>query len=510
MRSSSIAPNSDSLLEHARLLEFSEKIIANAPVAIFTINLDGVITTTNPAHLKIAGNPPPEHVLGLNWLHARSIREAGLQPHLRRGLEGEPFEVTDVSYTSITTGRHLYMTLRGVPLRGSDGRVEGLICIIEDTTEKTRYLKELERLRVYDEHILESLTNGIAVIDPGCAVSTVNTAMATLLGATKDEILGSDLSVRLHDLGAEPCAVAVEGVLRAGAPGVAGTLRMLRDDLSFSIRYKVEPLLDDEKQQYGAILLFEDISERERVNRKRLELEEQLRQATKMSALGEMAAGVAHEINNPLATIAACAEEAIDLMEERGEGSAEDLLETLGSLIGLIQEQSFRCKRITAEMLDFSRAGKSIPCAVDVNEVLRKAVRASGLKDEYVEAKIRLSLGKNAPRVSAESSQLQQVFQNLLTNAVDAVEDGGLISISTRRARGRVRIVFADTGVGMSAEQVQKAFHPFFTTKAPSRGTGLGLAICYRIVERFGGTIQVESGENRGTTFTLTFPVYRS
>ncbi|MBI5444743.1 MAG: PAS domain-containing protein [Deltaproteobacteria bacterium] len=498
-----VTAEKEALREHGKLSVFHEKIVTHAPVGIFTLDRHGIITTTNPAHLKIAGNPPPQLVLGMDWLNAPAVKAAGLDYYLAKGLAGEPFEVSDVSYTTQLTGRHLYMTVRGVPLKARDNTVEGLICIIEDTTDKTQYLRQLERIQAYDEHILESITTGIAVLDPEYGLRTVNTGMAALLRAPKEELIGSDLRRRLRFLGGDEAALALERVFQSGLATDFAKLHLSGEGVHASINYRVLPLLDDRRHQYGAILFMEDVTEREKVER---ELEAQLLQASKMSALGGMAAGVAHEINNPLATIAACAEEVLDLIEESPDVMARGLNGTIRPLVRLIQEQSFRCKQITNDLLDFARLKQPTVTLVDLNQVVERVVSLSGLVDGSARARIRVSLDERLPAVRGDESQMEQVFVNLLNNAFDAIGEAGKIEISTSRVGSEVRVAVRDDGVGMSSEQLEKIFHPFFTTKPPNKGTGLGLSICYRIVERFGGTIEVCSEEKRGTTFTLTFP----
>ncbi len=600
--------------KYSDLYEFHRSILTHAPVAIFTLDRQGRITTTNPAHLKIAGDAPREKVLGFDWLHSENVQISGLDTYLRKGLAGESFDVSDLPFTGNITGRRLYMSLRGVPLKNDQGEVESLICILEDTTEKTRYLKELKRLKEYNEHIIESMTDGVAVVDSEFRFQTVNKALTELFDISPEEVLKKDFRTFFDRTGAKPLIRDMVAVSRSGSTMPTKNCLITHRGRVLSLNYKMMPLFNSEEQQYGVVILFEDVTEKEKmeirfrslfenandgilltdkdlrvlsVNRRamdlfenrplegeslyglfsgetlarlksrvsallrgkgtqpyeiifgqgprtlylevnmslmeeherlkriqfiirdisqRVKLEEQLMQATKMSALGEMAAGFAHEINNPIATIAACSEEIADLMSEAGHEIAPSLKENLDNLHGFIQEQCYRCKKINEDLLDFARTKKPVLGETDINQAIIKIVSFHGFTDDASAGRVRLDLDPGLPSIKSNASQLQQVFLNLLNNALDATEDGGHVNIISRRKDGHIQIVFEDTGVGMGQEQMAKIFDPLFTTKPPNKGTGLGLSICYRIVQRLRGTIDASSSEGRGSTFTITLP----
>lgn len=249
----------------------------------------------------------------------------------------------------------------------------------------------------------------------------------------------------------------------------------------------------------------------------RVEAGRAVARAEKLAAIGRLAAGVVHEINNPLATISACAESLEARVLEGGFGSSPEV-EDLREYLGLIRSEAFRCKSITNGLLDFSRmrAGRRAP--VHLGEVLESAARlVAHQRRGAEEINITVEAEDNLAFVLGDEAQLQQAVIALATNAIDAMSDGG--GTLTFRARNKeavdgkkpgVVVEINDTGAGIAPELLPKIFDPFFTTKEVGSGTGLGLAVCYGIVTEYGGSITVESMTGRGTTFTITLPVHPS
>ena len=239
------------------------------------------------------------------------------------------------------------------------------------------------------------------------------------------------------------------------------------------------------------------------------QLNKQLLQAGKLASVGELSAGVAHEINNPLAIILTERQILLDLAEQSKTLDADFKRELLGSL-SQVDVQVHRCKRITQNLLRFSRRTTSVIETVDLNAFIREVVELMEREAGTSGIKFFPDLEEGLPSFLSDPSQLQQVFLNLITNAIDAHKEKpyGSIRISTRSddQRERVNIVLADTGSGISQENLEKIFDPFFTTKPVGQGTGLGLSICYSIIKRLGGDITVQSEPDKGTEFTFFLP----
>jgi len=227
------------------------------------------------------------------------------------------------------------------------------------------------------------------------------------------------------------------------------------------------------------------------------QMNEQLMRTDKLAAMGTLAAGVAHEVNNPLASISSL----IQMM--RSENGSPDL----GEKLELIQTQIQRITRVTKDLTDFARVNPAAKTPVTVNDVIETALRLAEFDAAFQKLKITKSLGPGLPKILADADQLQQVVLNILLNARDAMPDGGELTVHTSLRGSEVIIQVSDTGTGIEACNAKHVFDPFFTTKPAGKGTGLGLAVCYGIVTAHGGRLEVRQNENSGATFIVTLPV---
>jgi two-component system NtrC family sensor kinase len=246
------------------------------------------------------------------------------------------------------------------------------------------------------------------------------------------------------------------------------------------------------------ITVGEDITARVEANRA-------VARTEKLAAVGRLAAGVVHEINNPLATIAACAE-ALETRVVEGAFGRSAEVEDLREYLSLIRSEAFRCKTITNGLLDFSRnrAGQHAP--VELGEVLEAAARLLRHQKRSRSVEIEVDAPADVAAVAGDAGQLQQAVIILAENAIDAMPQGGTLIVRARNEGAGVRVEVCDTGIGIPQENLARIFDPFFTTKEVGQGTGLGLAVCYGIVTEHGGRVAVDSVVGRGTTFTLVLP----
>ncbi|HEX3544202.1 MAG TPA: ATP-binding protein, partial [Candidatus Acidoferrum sp.] len=241
------------------------------------------------------------------------------------------------------------------------------------------------------------------------------------------------------------------------------------------------------------LLLFDDVTQRER-------LEEQMTQTEKLTSLGLLAAGVAHEVNTPLAVISNYIQM---LGKQMPDGDPKQ------AIIEKIVKQTFRASEIVNNLLNFSRTSATEVVDIDVNRVVEETLSlvAHPLKTSQIQ--VVRQLGATLPAVRGSANKLQQVFLNLFLNARDAMPGGGMLEVRTTAHNGSVEVEIVDTGAGIAREHIHRIFDPFFTTKASGRGTGLGLSVSYGIIKEHSGKIDVRSTVGKGTSFHVELPAVR-
>ncbi|MDP2848685.1 MAG: ATP-binding protein [Humidesulfovibrio sp.] len=231
----------------------------------------------------------------------------------------------------------------------------------------------------------------------------------------------------------------------------------------------------------------------------------QLIQSQKLAAVGELSAGIAHEINNPIAIIAQETEWAAHLLSDAEKASGADFAEVRDSLRE-IRSQVDRCKNITHKLLDFARKREPVLQEVDVARLVDDMARLVDKEASYKNVTLTRTLPENLPRLRTDAPLLRQVVLNLMTNALHAVDKGGLIEVTAQVDEEFMNIHIKDNGHGIDPKDMDKIFNPFFTTKPPGQGTGLGLSLCHNMVSGMAGQICVESQLGKGTTFTIRLP----
>lgn len=379
----------------------------------------------------------------------------------------------------------------------------------ELTREVERRTEEAERQRRFTEAIIDNLPISLHAIDRDYRIVAWNRNRETGgQGVPRGRALGRNL---FDVLTRQPRTVLEAEFERVFATNEIERIEQETSDAAGVTKHwlisKIPMRIEDgdgRQEVSHVITVGEDVTAR-------VEADRAVARAEKLSAVGRLAAGVVHEINNPLATIAACAE----ALESRvGEGAFGDSkeVEDLREYLELIRSEAFRCKAITNGLLDFSRQRTGQFAPIGLGEVLRSAARLINHQARGAEIEIRLDIEDNLPFVSGDEGQLQQAVIALATNAVDAMPEGGVLRLAAQAEReggegaARVRVEVSDTGMGIASENLPKIFEPFFTTKEVGQGTGLGLAVCYGIVTDHGGTLEVESTVGRGTTFTIRLP----
>jgi two-component system, NtrC family, sensor kinase len=348
---------------------------------------------------------------------------------------------------------------------------------------------EIARLKDFSENIVESLNVGVLAVDLGGIVESWNTRMEQLFNVTRQDAVGHQLRALL------PEELASEIAARKDEEQITGIYkqRLHHQGRLLTLNVSITPLVSKSGERIGRLLLFDDVTQRER-------MEEQMSQTEKLTSLGLLAAGVAHEVNTPLAVISNYIQM---LAKQMPEGDPRQ------GIIEKIVKQTFRASEIVNNLLNFSRTSATEVADIDVNRIVEETLSlvAHPLKTSQIQ--VVKQLGVTLPAVRGSANKLQQVFLNLFLNARDAMPSGGMLEVRTAAHNGSVEVEVVDTGAGIPREHIHRIFDPFFTTKASGRGTGLGLSVSYGIIKEHAGKIDVRSTPGKGTSFHVEFPAVR-
>jgi two-component system NtrC family sensor kinase len=286
---------------------------------------------------------------------------------------------------------------------------------------------------------------------------------------------------------------------------IRGSRRVAAGEFDYRIHLETEDEMAELAEALNDMTTrFQDI--RDDLDRQVQERTKQVVRNEQLASVGFLAAGVAHEINNPLASIAMCAESLEDRMREVLD-KQDPQHAVVGNYLRMIQNEAFRCKEITERLLDFSRIGQAMRQNTDIGQLVRGVIGMVGHLGKYQQKQIRFK--QSEPVVAPVNAQeIKQVVLNLLTNALDSLDDGGTVWIELCTRGGMAELSFRDNGCGMEASVLEHVFEPFFTRRRVGQGTGLGLSITYRIVADHGGEIHAESsGPGQGATFRVRLPL---
>ena len=361
---------------------------------------------------------------------------------------------------------------------------------------------EIDRERIFTEKIIDSLPLGLYVIDDEYRIHAWNRKRETgMQGVSREEAIGRTIFEILHRQPPEMLRREFDEVFTTGRIQEYQMESLATGELRTYRITKIPMRLGDSAVTH-VITIGEDVTDWK-------EAQQRFAQAEKLAAIGQLAAGVMHEINNPLATIAACAESlGFKLADVKKAGSV--IPTDTAEYLSIIDNEVARCKQIVDGLLDFSRPKQALKERVDLNEVIERTLLLLKHHVRFKKLSVKMELDRSLARVpQANGEQLVQVFMALLLNAMDAVGDRGVITVRTKRGKsvqeGAVAEV-ADQGHGIARSELSKIFEPFYTTKAPGRGTGLGLSICYGIIQEHGGRIEVDSVLGQGSTFRVIVP----
>ena len=359
--------------------------------------------------------------------------------------------------------------------------------------------REVESQRNFVASIIDSLPVGLYVVDREYRIRAWNRKReAGTQGVARDDALGREIFEVLDRQPREMLKDEFDGVFRTGEMRQMEMESQATGELRYYRITKIPMRLDDEGISH-VITIGEDVTQWRQA-------QQRLSETDKLAAVGQLAAGIMHEINNPLATILACAE----ALALRRDALAPADRASFDEYLKIIDAEVQRCRRIVDGLLDFSRSKSGAQQVVSVNDVVEQTLFLLKHHDRFRRLTVVPELARDLPAVRGDAERLIQSFMALMLNAMDAMDARGQLTVRTHlnpQRRDEVLIEFIDTGQGIPQEHLSKIFEPFYTTKAPGRGTGLGLSICYGIVQEHRGRIEVESQPGVGSDFKVYLPI---
>ncbi|MEP6901420.1 MAG: ATP-binding protein, partial [Actinomycetota bacterium] len=349
--------------------------------------------------------------------------------------------------------------------------------------------KTLANLRVLHERIIESIRSGLITTDLEGNIYTFNAAAAEITGYKSELMIGKAIAALFGNI-EKSMTLTLETTESGEQPPRFEADLITPEGFAVRVGYGISPLFSEEGETTGLIVTFQDLTEIRT-------MEESVRRKDRMAAVGRVAAGLAHEIRNPLGAMRG----AIQVLESQTAPETSQ-----AKLMEIILRESDRLNKIITNFLSYARPRVSNFSEIDVREAIGDTImllkHSPDVKENH---KLETEMPDLPVMLAADPTQLKQIFWNLARNALFAMPDGGTLQVKTEKiTSNRVRIVFSDTGCGMSPEQVERLFEPF--SDSTTGGTGLGLSIVYQIIRDHNGTINVRSRENEGTAITIEFP----
>jgi PAS domain S-box-containing protein len=401
-------------------------------------------------------------------------------------------------------GERITVLLTGHPIKNEKGEVVGYQGINLDISERKRIENELREANEFFMNLIESSVDGIIAADMKGDIFIFNKGAEALTGYAAEEVIS-----KLHITKIYPAGVAKEIMKKLRSPEYGGVGKFIPTQLNvlnkfgeeIPIQLSAVLIYNGAGQEIASVGIFTDLRPRLKIEKKLQETHLQLVSSEKMASLGKLAAGIAHEINNPLGGILIYS----SLMME--DLSEED--PRRGDLARIVQEAG-RCKEIVKSLLEFARQTEPKMEPTDINRAVNDGLFFLVNQALFHNIQIVKRLDSFLPFVQGNASQLKQVFMNIIVNAAEAMHGSGTLTITTSPSPDRktIFVEFTDTGEGIPAENFTRIFDPFFTTKEVGKGTGLGLATSYGIIEDHGGRISVKSKVGEETTFKIELPVH--
>jgi two-component system NtrC family sensor kinase len=466
-------------------------LMDNSPMGLRIINTEGHILYSNQAFLDIFGYTNIDEIRTIA-LKERFTLE-GLTAYFlqkERALRGDPIpDKVEIDIVRKDGAIRRVQVFRKEVLW--DGKTQ-YQTLYNDITERKQAEEALRQSEEKYRQLVDNLSEGIWVIDKDSCTTFVNPSMTKMLGYKNDEMLGKPLFSFIDERGVK-LATQFLARRKEGIKEEHDFEFMRKDGGRVYFSLETSPITDKDGNYIGAIVGVQDITGR-------IKMQEQLIMQDRLASIGQMASGIAHELNNPLTNVIGFSELLL------GKDLAADVREDLTT----INREAKRTANVVKGLLTFARKQGSEKALVDINGSVQGVLQLRSYEQRVNNIEVNARFAPDLPRILGNGGQLQQVFLNIIANAEQAMleaHNGGSLTIITERVGDIIKASVADDGPGISQENMKKLFAPFFTTKEVGKGTGLGLSICHGIVSEHGGKIYAVSELGKGATFVVELPI---
>jgi len=460
---------------------------------IWEVDEKGFFTFVSPKIKDLLGYEAKEVIGKIKTLDLVPRAEASLWLKRFREINAkrEPifgFEITHLH----KNGSPVLFEISGIPTFYSSGNFKGYMGINKNITERKRAEEELRESQRFSSNLLESAPNPIFVTNPDTSLRYVNPAFEKLTGFTYEELIGKRAPYPWwpEELGRKMTADFENAMATGGRKSEKGFQK--KNGELFWVALNSTPIMHEGKLIYF-LVNWVDVTERKR-------MEEQLMLTDRLASIGELASGIAHELNNPLTSVIGFSQLLLE----------EDIPENLKEDLHTIYSEAQRASAIVKNLLTFARKHSPLRQLSQINNILEDVLKLRAYEHKVNNIEVEKQFAEDLPEVMIDYFQMQQVFLNVIVNAESAMLEAngrGKMSITTSQYNNYVRVVIADNGPGITKENLRRVFDPFFTTKEVGKGTGLGLSICHGIVTGHGGQIYAESKVSKGATFVVELPL---
>lgn len=498
-----ITASRDQALRLAATEKDYRRLFEHVGVGVYVSTKEGRFLDANPALLEMLGYDSKEEFLKIR-IQEDLYRKPAERLAFQRMIEEDGRVVSYAVDFKRKDGTTLPVLLTSHLRRDHGGQISGYEGICVDQSQVVRLTQAIREAHDHLRKIVQSSPNAIIGADMQGRIITWNPGAEETLGYTAAEAVGG---MDVRQLYEEDQAYEVMASMRGPDFGGKGKLRAFPMNFKHKAGHLVEGNLsasliyDEQGREAASVGFFVDLGERLAMERQLSRTQEQLLQSEKLAAMGRLTSQLAHELNNPLYGIM----NTLELMKTEVPPQNKRR-----RLLDMALSETERLTDMLRKMLSFSKPDQQERSAVDMNVILDEILLLHEKQLRENDIKIATDLAEQMPAVWGSKNQLRQVFLNLVSNARDAMPEGGTLSVTTRVSNGNVRILVVDDGTGIRPEHQDQIFDTFFTTKVDSaRGVGLGLSVCYGFIKDHGGDIQVASQWGEGTSFTILLPIYQ-